>query len=109
MGIKGFFGNFTKIFNFIITDKSGKELWRKRIRPPRAFYDKYKCFKSYNEIDSIYFDKIEEKYSYLMNKLYYKNIIKGIKKVYLFTKQDNESIFIKELKKIDRNIVVRKY
>ena len=85
VGIKGFFGNFTKIFNFIITDKSGKELWRKRIRPPRAFYDKYKCFKSYNEIDSIYFDKIEEKYSYLMNKLYYKNIIKGIKKVYLFT------------------------
>ena len=85
IGIKGFFGNFTKIFNFISNDKSGKELWGKRKRHPRAFYDKYKCFKTFNEIDSIYFDKIEKKYSYLMNKLYYKNIIKGIKKVYLFT------------------------
>ena len=85
IGIKGFFGNLTKIFNFISNDKSGKELWGKRKRPPRAFYDKYKCFKTFNEIDSIYFDKIENKYAYLMNKLYYKNIIKGIKKIYLFT------------------------
>ena len=85
IGIKGFFGNFTKIFNLIISDKNGKELWGKRKRPPRAFYDKYKCFKTFNEIDSIYFDKIEKKYSYLMNKLYYKNIIKGGKKIYLFT------------------------
>ena len=84
-GIKGLFGNLTKIFSFIGNDKNGKEIWGKRKRPPRAFYDKYKCFKTYNEIDSIYFDKIENKYSYLMNKLYYKNIIKGIKKVYLFT------------------------
>ena len=85
IGIKGFVGNFTKIFNFISNDKNGKELWGKRKRPPRAFYDKYKCFKTFNETDSIYFDKIENKYSYLMNKLYYKNIIKGMKKVYLFT------------------------
>ena len=85
IGIKGFFGNFTKIFNFISSDKNGKELWGKRKRPPRAFYDKYKCFKAFNETDSIYFDKIENKYAYLMNKLYYKNIIKGGKKVYLFT------------------------
>ena len=42
IGIKGFFGNLTKIFNFISNDKSGKELWGKRKRPPRAFYDKYK-------------------------------------------------------------------
>ena len=85
IGIKGFFGNFTKIFNLIISDKNGKEIWGKRKRPPRAFYDKYKYFKAFNEIDSIYFDKIEKKYSYLMNKLYYKNIIKGGKKIYLFT------------------------
>ena len=84
IGIKGFFGNFTKIFNFITTDKFSKDAL-KRKRPPRAFYDKYKCFKSYNETDSIYFEKIESKYSFLMNKLYYKNIIKGLKKVYLFT------------------------
>ena len=84
IGIKGFFGNFTKIFNFITNDKFSKDAL-KRKRPPRAFYDKYKCFKSYNETDSIYFEKIESKYSFLMNKLYYKNIIKGIKKVYLFT------------------------
>ena len=85
VGIKGFFGNFTKIFNLIISDKNGKELWGKRKRPPRAFYDKYKSFKSFNETDSIYFEKIETKYAYLMNKLYFKNIIKGGKKVYLFT------------------------
>ena len=85
IGIKGFFGNFTKIFNLIISDKNGKELWGKRKRPPRAFYDKYKCFKAFNEIDSIYFEKIETKYTYLVNKLYFKNIIKGQKKVYLFT------------------------
>ena len=85
IGIKGFFGNFTKIFNLIISDKNGKELWGKRKRPPRAFYDKYKSFKSFNETDSIYFEKIETKYAYLMNKLYFKNIIKGGKKVYLFT------------------------
>ena len=85
IGIKGFFGNFTKIFNLIISDKNGKEIWGKRKRPPRAFYDKYKYFKAFNETDSIYFDKIEKKYAYLMNKLYYKNIIKGGKKIYLFT------------------------
>ena len=84
IGIKGFFGNFTKIFNFIGNDKFSKDA-NKRIRLPRAFYDKYKCFKSYNEIDSIYFEKIESKYSFLMKKLCYKNIIKGIKRIFLFT------------------------
>ena len=84
IGIKGFFGNFTKIFAFISNDKFSKDAI-KRIRPPRAFYDKYKCFKSYSENDSIYFEKIEAKYSFLMNKLFYKNIIKGIKCIYLFT------------------------
>ena len=84
IGIKGFFGNFTKIFSFIGNDKFSKDA-KKRIRPPRAFYDKYKCFKSFNENDSIYFEKIESKYSLLMNKLFYKNIIKGIKRIYLFT------------------------
>ena len=84
IGIKGFFGNFTKIFNLLGTDKFSKNA-KKRIRHPRAFFDKYKYFKFFNEIDSIYFEKIESKYSFLMNKLYYKNIIKGIKKFYLFT------------------------
>ena len=65
IGIKGFVGNFTKIFNFISSDKSGKEIWGKRKRPPRAFYGKYKYFKTYNEIDSIYFEKIEVKLSHL--------------------------------------------
>ena len=84
IGIKGFFGNFTKIFNILGTDKFSKNA-KKRIRHPRAFFDKYKYFKQFNEIDSIYFEKIESKYSFLMKKLYYKNIIKGIKKFYLFT------------------------
>lgn len=42
-------------------------------------------------------------------RLFYVAITRCRKKVYLFTKENNESIFIKELKKIDRNIVVRKY
>ena len=84
IGIKGFFGNLTKIFSLIGNDKYSKDS-NKRIRPPRAFYDKYKCFKSFNENDSIYFEKIESKYSLLMNKLFFKNIIKGIKRLYLFT------------------------
>ena len=39
IGIKGFVGNFTKIFNFISSDKSGKEIWGKRKRPPRSILD----------------------------------------------------------------------
>ena len=41
-------------------------------------------------------------------RLFYVAITRCRKKVYLFTKENNESIFIKELKKIDRNIVIRK-
>ena len=102
IGIKGFVGNFTKIFNFISSDKSGKEIWGKRKRPPRAFYGKYKYFKTYNEIDSIYFEKIEVKHSHLMNKLYYKNIIKGIKKVYLFTDSRLIVLFDEDLEIFDQ-------
>ena len=121
IGIKGFFGNFTKIFNFIATDKFSKDA-NKRIRLPRAFYDKYKCFKSFNEIDSIYFEKIESKYSFLMKKLCYKNIIKGIKRIFLFTdscllifrEEDLEIIeqvkyiIIKDTKE-DKNIIIINY
>ena len=50
IGIKGFFGNFTKIFGFVTADKFSKDAvkWK---RPSSVFYDKYKCFKSYNETD----------------------------------------------------------
>ena len=85
IGIKGFFGNFTKILFFIGNEKNSKDVLNKRIRPPRAFYDKYKYFKSFNENDSIYFEKIESKYPSLVNKFYYKNMIKGPKWIYLFT------------------------
>ena len=119
IGIKGFFGNFTKIFNFIGNDKFSKDA-NKRIRLPRAFYDKYKCFKSYNETDSIYFEKIESKYSFLMKKLCYKNIIKGIKRIFLFTdscllifREDDleiieqiKYIIIKDTKEEKNNIVI---
>ena len=119
IGIKGFFGNFTKIFAFIGNDKFSKES-KKKLRPSRAFYDKYKCFKSFNETDSIYFEKIESKYSFLMNKLFYKNIIKGIKRIYLFTdscllifRDDDleitdqiEYIKIKDTKEEKNNIII---
>ena len=85
IGIKGFFGNVKKILFIFGNEKSSNEVLNKRIRPPRAFYDKYKYFKSFNETDSIYFEKIESKYPSLVNKFYYKNIIKGQKKIYLFT------------------------
>jgi hypothetical protein len=85
IGIKGFFGNVKKILFIFGNEKNSNEVQNKRIRPPRAFYDKYKYFKSFNETDSIYFEKIESKYPSLVNKFYYKNIIKGLKRIYLFT------------------------
>lgn len=100
IGIKGFFGNFTKIFSFISLDKN-KDFLNKRKRPPRAFYDKYKYFKAYNEIDSIYFEKIESKYCSLMNKFNYKNFIKGPKRIYLFT-DSFLLIFREDLEIIDK-------
>ena len=85
IGIKGFFGNVKKILFIFGNEKNSNEVQNKRIRPPRAFYDKYKYFKTFNETDSIYFEKIESKYPSLVNKFYYKNIIKGQKRIYLFT------------------------
>ena len=85
IGIKGFFGNVKKILFIFGNEKYSNEVQNKRIRSPRAFYDKYKYFKTFNETEAIYFEKIETKYPSLVNKFYYKNIIKGQKKIYLFT------------------------
>jgi hypothetical protein len=122
IGIKGFFGNITKIigdnnvrkkildiinkhgnifginpnkdmtqtsnYNEIIDDKDEiyDEKTYKRKRRQRAFYEKFKYFKEFNDDDAYYFDMIPKKIGNFGIQFIFTNLVKGsINNIYIFT------------------------
>ena len=84
IGIKGFLGQIEQFFTSSNkTDKKCIDVQKKRIRYPRAFYDKFKYYKKYGEIDAINFEKLEKKFKLEKNPIYLTDIIDD--KIYLYT------------------------
>ena len=84
IGIKGFLGQIEQFFTSSNkTDKKCIDVQKKRIRYPRAFYDKFKYYKKYDEIDAINFEKLEKKFKLEKNPIYLTDIIDD--KIYLYT------------------------
>ena len=83
IGFKGFLGQIEQFFtNSNKINKYCIDVQKKRIRYPRAFYDKYKYYKKYDEIDAIYFEKLENKFKLGKNPIYLTDIV--IEKKYWF-------------------------
>ena len=86
IGLKGFLGQIEQLFiNKNKTSKNCTEVQNNRYRIPRAFYGKYKYFKNYDTEDAIHFDKLENKYNFEGNEIYFNELIKEQKYIYLFT------------------------
>jgi len=87
-GIKGFFGQFGKIFSFIFSkdnnNNRNKYCFINSKRLPRVFYGKFKYFKEYDKDDAILINNTFKK-NKILEKYYPTRIIKGYKEFYLFT------------------------
>ena len=82
-GLLGQIGNF-----FIYSNKTSKkctDVQKGRMRPPRAFYGKYKYFKKYNSNDAKYLELLENKFNLEKNGIYLSDFILGKKYLFAFT------------------------
>ena len=86
IGLKGLWGQIQHLFiNRNKTSKNCTDVQKSRLRPPRAFYGKYKYFKNYEEDDAVLFDKLENKYNFEKYEIFFNELIKEEKYIYLFT------------------------
>ena len=124
IGFKGFLGQIGQFFSYKNKlDKYCIDVQKKRIRFPRAFYDKYKYYKNYDEIDAIYFEKLENKFNLRKNPIYLTDIIIEKKYWFCFTNKyliillnenDLHSLnvdysLVKEIKIVENNKLVVTY
>ena len=67
------------------TDEFCDEVRKHRMRPPRAFYGKYKYFKIYDKEDANYINILEKKFNFSEKEDYCNELIKEENTLYLFT------------------------
>ena len=86
IGLKGLLGQIQQFFSKVDkTDKFCDEVRKYRMRPPRAFYGKYKYFKIYDKEDANYINILEKKYNFNEKEDYCNELIKDENNLYLFT------------------------
>ena len=88
VGFKGILGQFKRFItlDLINDDENNKNFQKDRIRETRPFYDKFKYFKEYDDIDAILIKNIQLKYKNgILSKYYPTKIIKEKKSFYYFT------------------------
>ena len=83
MGIQGFLGQVKSLF-IEENDKNYADVIRKRCRNRRAFYGKFKYFKSYNEVDAVYVNHLIQ-YDMFKSNFYIVNLIQSSKIIFVFT------------------------
>ena len=86
IGLKGLFGQIQQFFSKVDkTDEFCDEVRKHRMRPPRAFYGKYKYFKIYDKEDANYIHILEKKYNFKEKEVYCNELIKDENHLYFFT------------------------
>ena len=83
MGLKGLVGQFKNLFTYDATALDAVK--KNRDRVPRAFYGKFKYFKSYDRVDAFLIEGAFSSNPFLINKYYPVRVISGYKTFYLFT------------------------
>ena len=86
IGLKGLLGQIQQFFSKVDrTDEFCDEVRKHRMRPPRAFYGKYKYFKIYDKEDANYINILEKKFNFSEKEDYCNELIKEENTLYLFT------------------------